>query len=120
ESAAACAQRTRSDRRRGRAAATRERRARRPRELDAVHRRGRASVRDAWRDVQLAARRLWRISRASARLTHLPPPPSHRRRVLLTGASGYIASQLLPVFRERYELRAIDVRATNARGESIR
>ena len=38
----------------------------------------------------------------------------------MTGASGYIASQLLPVFRERYELRAIDVRATNARGESIR
>ena len=31
--------------------------------------------------------------------------------MLLTGATGYIASQLLPVFRERYELRAIDVRA---------
>ena len=38
----------------------------------------------------------------------------------MTGASGYIASQLLPVFRERYELRAIDVRATNARGDSIK
>jgi len=31
--------------------------------------------------------------------------------VLLTGATGYIASQLLPVFRDRYELVAIDVRA---------
>lgn len=30
--------------------------------------------------------------------------------VLLTGATGYIASQLLPLFRERYELRLIDVK----------
>jgi hypothetical protein len=39
--------------------------------------------------------------------------------VLLTGATGYIASQLLPVFRERYDLRAVDVRTTNARGEDV-
>ncbi len=31
-------------------------------------------------------------------------------RVLLTGATGYIAGQLLPAFRERYDLRLIDTR----------
>ena len=35
---------------------------------------------------------------------------SNRPRVLITGATGYIASQLLPVFRERYDLRLVDVR----------
>jgi hypothetical protein len=30
--------------------------------------------------------------------------------VLLTGATGYIAHQLLPVFRERYELKLVDVK----------
>jgi nucleoside-diphosphate-sugar epimerase len=51
--------------------------------------------------------------------TRLPPPPTSRPRVLLTGATGYIASQLLPVFRERYQLRAIDVRTTDARGDQV-
>jgi nucleoside-diphosphate-sugar epimerase len=41
------------------------------------------------------------------------------RRVLLTGATGYIASQLLPVFRERYDLRLTDVRATDRNGASV-
>jgi hypothetical protein len=45
--------------------------------------------------------------------------PARKRRVLVTGASGYIASRLLPVFRERYELRLIDVHTTNARGETV-
>ena len=31
-------------------------------------------------------------------------------RVLLTGATGYIAGQLLPAFRTRYNLRLIDAR----------
>jgi hypothetical protein len=35
------------------------------------------------------------------------------RKVLMTGATGYIASQLLPVFRERYELTLLDI--TSAR-----
>lgn len=34
-----------------------------------------------------------------------------KTRVLLTGASGYISSQLLPAFRERYDLRLVDSRA---------
>ncbi|MEQ4209839.1 NAD(P)-dependent oxidoreductase [Actinopolymorpha sp. B17G11] len=33
-----------------------------------------------------------------------------RPRVLLTGATGYIAGQLLPEFRARYDLRLVDVR----------
>jgi hypothetical protein len=49
----------------------------------------------------------------------LPAPPARRLRVLLTGATGYIASQLLPVFRERYDLRLLDVRGTNAAGQPV-
>jgi hypothetical protein len=42
-----------------------------------------------------------------------------RQRVLLTGATGYIASQLLPVFRDRYDLRLTDVRATDRDGATV-
>ncbi len=42
-----------------------------------------------------------------------------KRRVLLTGATGYIAGQLLPAFRERYDLRLIDVRRENRAGETV-
>jgi hypothetical protein len=45
--------------------------------------------------------------------------PDPRPTVLLTGATGYIAGQLLPVFRERYDLRLVDVRATNRAGEPV-
>ena len=40
-------------------------------------------------------------------------------RVMLTGATGYIASQLLPAFRERYDLRLIDSRAENGVGRTV-
>jgi hypothetical protein len=40
-------------------------------------------------------------------------------RVLLTGATGYIAAQLLPAFRERYDLRLTDVRGENRDGRPI-
>ena len=33
-----------------------------------------------------------------------------RKRVLITGAAGYLSRQLLPVFRERYELVLLDRR----------
>ncbi len=42
-----------------------------------------------------------------------------RPRVLLTGATGYIAGQLLPALRERYDLRLIDVRGQNRAGEPV-
>jgi hypothetical protein len=39
--------------------------------------------------------------------------------VLLTGATGYIAGQLLPAFRERYDLRLLDARKTDASGNPV-
>lgn len=44
---------------------------------------------------------------------------SPRRRVLVTGATGYIAGQLMPELRKRYDLRAIDVRDRNRDGERV-
>jgi hypothetical protein len=46
-------------------------------------------------------------------------PSSNRPRVLVTGTTGYIASQLLPTFRERYDLRLIDVRTTDRDGNEV-
>jgi hypothetical protein len=40
-------------------------------------------------------------------------------RVLLTGATGYIAGQLLPAFEERYDLRLIDTRRENGSGQPV-
>ncbi len=40
-------------------------------------------------------------------------------RVLMTGATGYIAGQLLPAFRERYDLRMIDVRTDGRNGQTV-
>jgi hypothetical protein len=40
-------------------------------------------------------------------------------RVLLTGATGYIASQLLPAFQERYDLQLLDVREADGSGRRI-
>jgi hypothetical protein len=40
-------------------------------------------------------------------------------RVLLTGATGYIAGQLLPAFRERYDLRLMDIRQENRSGQLV-
>lgn len=42
-----------------------------------------------------------------------------KTRVLLTGATGYIAGQLLPVFRERYDLRLIDVKQDDREGRPV-
>lgn len=41
------------------------------------------------------------------------------RRVLLTGATGTIAAQLLPAFRERYDLRLVDVKDTDRDGRPV-
>ncbi len=40
-------------------------------------------------------------------------------KVLLTGATGYIAGQLLPAFRERYDLRLLDVRNEDGSGQRV-
>ncbi|MFN8634406.1 MAG: NAD(P)-dependent oxidoreductase [Chloroflexota bacterium] len=44
---------------------------------------------------------------------------SASRTVLLTGATGYIASQLLPTFRQRYTMRLADVRDTDRDGHVV-
>ena len=41
------------------------------------------------------------------------------QKVLMTGASGYIADQLLPTFKESYEMVLVDVVDTNRRGEPV-
>jgi len=51
--------------------------------------------------------------------TRLPPALARRPRVLVTGATGYIASQLLPAFRQRYELVLLDVRTTDSQGQPV-
>ena len=43
----------------------------------------------------------------------------NRRKILITGASGYVAGRMLPEFRERYELVLLDVRTTNRQGEEV-
>ncbi|MGI8860588.1 MAG: NAD-dependent epimerase/dehydratase family protein [Rubrobacteraceae bacterium] len=40
-------------------------------------------------------------------------------KILLTGATGYIAGQLLPAFRERYDLRLLDIREEDGSGQHI-
>ena len=40
-------------------------------------------------------------------------------KVLMTGAAGYIAGQLLPSFHERYAMVLIDVRRENREGEPV-
>ncbi len=41
------------------------------------------------------------------------------KRVLVTGAAGYIASLMLPTFRERYDLALTDVSSSNSRGGEV-
>jgi hypothetical protein len=42
-----------------------------------------------------------------------------KRRVLLTGASGYISAQLLPALRERYDLALLDARREDRHGHLV-
>ncbi|HEX8489052.1 MAG TPA: NAD(P)-dependent oxidoreductase [Propionibacteriaceae bacterium] len=42
-----------------------------------------------------------------------------RRRVLVTGATGVVASQLLPALRAAYDLRLVDVRDTDPAGQAV-
>ncbi len=42
-----------------------------------------------------------------------------KRKVVITGAAGYIAGRILPAFRERYDLTLLDIRTTNRDGEEV-
>ncbi|HZR01437.1 MAG TPA: NAD(P)-dependent oxidoreductase [Chloroflexota bacterium] len=42
-----------------------------------------------------------------------------KRKVLLTGATGYVASQMLPTLRERYDLTLCDIRPTDRQGNPV-
>src|SRR5687768_1174115 len=42
-----------------------------------------------------------------------------KRRILVTGASGYVASQMLPTLRERYECTLVDARNTDRNGDPV-
>jgi UDP-glucose 4-epimerase len=42
-----------------------------------------------------------------------------KRRVVVTGAAGYIAGLLLPTFRERYNLTLLDIRSTDGEGNPV-
>src|SRR5262245_32907634 len=42
-----------------------------------------------------------------------------KRKVLLTGAAGLVASQLLPALRERYDLTLLDIDGTDRQGQTI-
>ncbi len=42
-----------------------------------------------------------------------------RRKVVLTGAAGYVAGRMLSALRERYELVMLDVKKTNRVGEEV-
>jgi len=42
-----------------------------------------------------------------------------RRKVLVTGAAGYVAAQLLPALRERYDLSLLDAREVDGHGRPV-
>lgn len=47
------------------------------------------------------------------------PSAVSRRRVLVTGATGYIATLLLPALRERYDLTLVDVKHEDREGRRV-
>lgn len=42
-----------------------------------------------------------------------------KKKVVLTGAAGYVAGMMLPALRERYDLVLLDVKTTNRAGEEV-
>ncbi len=42
-----------------------------------------------------------------------------KRKVVVTGAAGYIAGRILPALRERYDLTLLDAQTTNREGQDI-
>ncbi len=44
---------------------------------------------------------------------------AEKRKVLVTGATGYVASQMLDEYRERYDLALVDVKNTDPEGNEV-
>jgi len=44
---------------------------------------------------------------------------THRKKVVVTGASGLIAGLMLPALRERYDLTLLDIRTTDREGNEV-
>lgn len=42
-----------------------------------------------------------------------------RRKVVVTGAAGYIVERMLPALRERYDLTLLDIRTTDSGGKAV-
>ena len=42
-----------------------------------------------------------------------------KKKVLITGGTGYVAGRMLPALRERYDLTILDVKTTNRAGEEV-
>ncbi len=42
-----------------------------------------------------------------------------KRKVVVTGAAGYIAERMLPALRERHDLTLLDIRTTTPEGEAV-
>ena len=42
-----------------------------------------------------------------------------RRKIVITGAAGYVAGRMLPALTERYETTLLDIRSTNRQGEEL-
>ena len=42
-----------------------------------------------------------------------------KKKLLITGAAGYVASQILPRFRDKYELVLLDTSTKNRDGEEV-
>ena len=42
-----------------------------------------------------------------------------KKKVVVTGASGYVAGWMLPALRAKYDLTLLDVKTTNREGEEV-
>lgn len=42
-----------------------------------------------------------------------------KKKVLITGGTGYVAGRMLPALRERYDVTILDVKTTNREGEEV-
>ena len=72
-----------------------------------------------WEDSMGREKPTARVTRRSEHQYQWGPPGMAKPRVLVTGASGYVASQLLPTFHKRYDCTLIDVTTTDRDGHEV-